>query len=531
VEKPNETESTCRTPSAAVAPGGDRTTRAAKTAAVALVQTFVSLAVGLISVPILAQSLGRDAYGVWLLMGQAISYLALVDFGNASIAKLKLATPGGDEEIAAKQDVLSATLLGVLVSTPLVAVGGSLIGAWLTLRYGDAQAPAASIAATVALLIGTFLAMRFTALPTFALFGANMEYRSAFTRMLITTANSVLDILVSLFGFGMIGLACNRLMAQVALGLNLQWTAKRYVPWYGFTAFDWSKLGPLLKQNAFCLFAQWGNTLVEAVDILVVGVAVGAEAVPVYTITSALPRLMFMLFNQAMSGANAGLVGLFGSGDKRRFHFVRTQQEIVTLACLAVVGAVTLAVNRQFVSLWVGPEYYGGGVLTALAVAWYFAVITSRHYCNALSAALDFNRMARVQVAAGLAGLAAGIIGGHLAGIPGAIAGLVVIRLAANLLNARRLDELLSIPTREYMSALAMPLAVAAGSCLGGWGIGRMNLPEDWIIAGAVGAAVMAAAGSAAWLLGVPATAKDDLATRLGRLARYLPRFRGSAVA
>jgi O-antigen/teichoic acid export membrane protein len=531
MEEPNETEATCQAPSAAVTPGGDRTTRAAKTAAVALMQTFVSLVVGLISVPILARSLGRDAYGVWLLMGQAISYLSLVDFGNASIAKLKLATPGGEDERDVKQDVLTTTLLGAVVTTPLVALAGVAISAWACRRYGNESLPAVTIAWVSAMLVAAFLVMRISSLPTFALFGANMEYRSAFTRMLITTANSVLDILVALFGFGMIGLACNRLIAQVALGLNLQWTAKRYVPWYGFTAFDCSKLGPLLKQNAFCLFAQWGNTLVEAVDILVVGVAVGAEAVPVYTITSALPRLMFMLFNQAMSGANAGLVGLFNSGDKLRFHFVRTQQEIVTLACLAIVGAVTLAVNRQFVSLWVGPEYYGGGVLTALAVAWYFAVITSRHYCNALSAALDFNRMARVQVAAGLAGLAAGIMGGHLARIPGAIAGLVVIRLAANLLNARRLDELLSIPTREHMSALAMPLAVAAGSCLGGWGIGRMNLPEDWIIAGAVGAVVMVAAGSAAWLLGVPATAKDDLAARLGRLARYLPRFRGSVVA
>ena len=51
----------------------DRTVRAAKTAAVTLVQAFVSLVVGLVSVPILAKSLGREAYGVWLLLGHVIS--------------------------------------------------------------------------------------------------------------------------------------------------------------------------------------------------------------------------------------------------------------------------------------------------------------------------------------------------------------------------------------------------------------------------------------------------------------------------
>jgi O-antigen/teichoic acid export membrane protein len=511
--------------------GDDKTTRAAKTAAVAIVQTFVSLAVGLVSVPILVNSLGREAYGVWLLLGQVIAYLSLVDFGNASIAKLKLATPGGEDERAVKQEVLTTTLLGAVVTTPLVALAGVAITAGLTLRYADDHIPAGSIITAASLLVATFLAMRLASLPTFALFGANMEYRSAFGRMLITTANSVLDIVAALCGFGMVGLACNRLIAQIALGLNLQRAAKRFVPWYGFTGFDWSKLAPLLKQNSFCLFAQWGNTLVETVDILVVGLAVGAEAVPVYTITSALPRLLFMLFNQAMSGANAGLVGLFASGDKRRFHFIRTQQEIVTLACLAVVGAVTLAINRQFVGLWVGPDYYGGGLLTALAVAWYFAVITSRHYCNALSAALDFNRMARVQVAAGLAGLAAGIVGGRLAGIPGAVAGLVAVRLITNFLNACRLDELLGISTREHIAAICLSLVVAAGTCAAGWAVGRMNLADGWILTGCVGAAVMAAAGSAAWFIGVPTTAKHDLAMRLERLARFLPRFRGTSAA
>lgn len=503
--------------------GNDRTARAAKTAIVTVIQTFVSLVVGLVSVPILVKTLGRDAYGVWLLLGQLIAYLALVDFGNASIAKLKLASPGGEDERADKQDVLTTTLLGAVVTTPLVALAGAAIAAWASQRYATEILPSATIAWAAAILVLAFLVMRISSLPTFALFGANMEYRSAFSRMVITTANSVLDIVSAVCGFGIAGLAFNRMLAQIALGVNLQRAAKRFVPWYGFSRFDWSKLGPLLKQNSFCLFAQWGNTLVEAVDILVVGLAVGAEAVPVYTITSALPRLLFMLFNQAMSGANAGLVGLFASGDKRRFHFIRTQQEIVTLACLAVVGAVTLAVNRGFVSLWVGPDYYGGGLLTALAVGWYFSVITSRHYCNALSAALDFNRMAKVQVAAGILGLAAGVVGGRFAGIPGALGSLLAVRVVANLLNARRLDDLLAIPSRDHVAALRIPFAVAIGSCAAGWGIGRLLDPNGWIVTGCVGATVMAAAGAAAWIIGVPTAAKTDLAVRFARLARFLP--------
>jgi O-antigen/teichoic acid export membrane protein len=513
---------------AVVGGGNDRTARAAKTALVTVIQTFVSLVVGLVSVPILVKTLGRDAYGVWLLLGQLISYLSLVDFGNASIAKLKLASPGGEDERAVKQDVLTTTLLGTVVTTPLVALAGAAIAAWASRRYAAEILPVATIGGAAAILVLAFLVMRLVSLPTFALFGANMEYRSAFSRLLITTANSLLDIVAALAGFGIIGLACNRLLAQLALGLNLQRAAKRFVPWYGFTRFDWPKLAPLLKQNASCLFAQWGNTLVEAVDILVVGLAVGADAVPVYTITAALPRLLFMLFNQAMSGANAGLVGLYASGDKRRFHFIRTQQEIVTLACLGIVGAVTLAVNRGFVSLWVGPDYYGGGLLTLLAVVWYFCVITSRQYYNALFAAIDFSRTARVQVVAGVAGLVIGFVAGRYAGVLGAIAGLVAVRLVANVLNAVRLDELLAIPSRNHVATLGGSLVVAIASCTLGWSVSRVFTADSWLANGCVGAVVMVTAGAAAWLLGVPANAKSDLTLRFARLARCLPGLRGT---
>ncbi len=492
-------------------------------AGVALLQTLVSMCLGLVSVPILVHSLGRDAYGVWLLMGQAISYLALVDFGNASIAKLKLASSESDVNTSDKQRILTTTLLGVIVTTPLVALAGAVIIAWVCQTYETESLRATTIKWSAACLVGSFLLLRFYSLPTFALFGANMEYRSAFSRVLISVTNGILDIVAALTGFGMIGLAFNRLLTQAATGINLQRAAKRYVPWYGYRAFDWSGLGPMLRQNAFCVFAQWGSTMVEAVDMLVVGIAVGADAVPVYAITCTLPKLLFMMFNQAMSGANAGMVSLFASGDRGRFHFVREKQEIITLACLATVGAVTLAANQRFVNLWVGSTYYGGNVLTALGIVWYFAVITSRQYCHALSAAFDFRRTALVQVAGGLLGLMAGVAGGMSAGIVGAVAGLAVVRLATNVVNALRLDDLLGVNSRQHLTALAIPAAVAFTCCFGGWTIGRLPLPPGWIAATTTAAAAALLAGSVVWVFGMPAAAKHDLVIRLKRLRCRMP--------
>jgi len=155
-------------------------------------------------------------------------------------------------------------------------------------------------------------------------------------------------------------------------------------------------------------------------------------------------------------------------------------------------------------------------------------VITSRQYYNALFAAIDFSRTARVQVVAGVAGLVIGFVAGRYAGVLGAIAGLVAVRLVANVLNAVRLDELLAIPSRNHVATLGGSLVVAIASCTLGWSVSRVFTADSWLANGCVGAVVMVTAGAAAWLLGVPANAKSDLTLRFARLARCLPGLRGT---
>ena len=509
----------------------DRTTRAAKSAVVALVQACASVALGLVSVPILVQSLGQESYGVWLLLGQITAYLALVDFGNASVAKLKLASLQGPTSTAERQQVLTATLLGVLVTTPFVAAVGAAVAMLASLRFADGAISSASITATSGLLVASFLVYRLASIPAFALFGANLEYRSALVRTLVTIGNAVFDLAVALAGLGMVGLACNRLVGHLLSGCILQITAQRDVPWYGISRFQWSKLGPLFRQNALCLFAQWGHTLADAVDLLVIGLAVGAEAVPIYTITTSLPRLLFSLFHQAMAGANAGLVGLFGSGNRGRFHFVRTQQETISIACLAVVGAATLAVNREFVTAWVGSHYFGGVALTMLGITWFFSAMMTRQYCNALNAALDFKHMAVVQVTAGVISLAAGFAGASIGGAVGAVAGLVAVRVAANAVNAARLDHLLGVSPWRHLSALLVPSIVAAACCCGGWAVSLASLRGGWVGTIAVSAAVATVAAAVVWFFGLPPASRADVAARVGHLRGSVFGWFGSSPA
>jgi O-antigen/teichoic acid export membrane protein len=495
---------------------------------VTLLQAAISVGVGIISAPVMAHHLGRGVYGLWMLLAQFVVYLSLVDFGNASIVQMQLAAAQHVDGDGEKKRLLWAVRQGILLSTaPLVLLGVAL-ACWAATTYADADSSAVAIAATTLLLLLGFLINRVSALPNYALFGANLTYRSAMVRTAIMGMAAIADIVVVVLGYGLIGLGVNRVAAQTLIGLNLWRTAKRDVPWFGFTRVDLGEVKRLLRGNVACVVGQWGHMMADGVDVAVIGCAIGPAMIPIYTVTTALPRLVFTLFSQAMQGASAGLAGLYGAGERERFCFVRVQQELMAWGSLVVVLAATLPVNRRFVELWVGPDYYGGIVLSCLGVAWQFSLVLSRQYNIALSAALEFNRMARVQAIAGIAGVVAAVLGARWAGLNGLLAGLVVVRLTAVAANAAHLNGLLDVGFWDQCGRLLKPMLVCVVIAVAACAASARFEAASWLTIAAGGAAGACGAAVIVWWLVFPPQNRRDIGQRILQLGRAISRRRNA---
>lgn len=493
---------------------------------VTLVQAAVSLGVGLISAPVMTRYLGRENYGLWMLLCQFAMYLTLLDFGNASIVQMQLASAQHVESDGEKKRLLSAVWRGLVLTTgPLVLLGLG-IAVWAAAKYASADGTAATIIATTLLVVLGFLVNRLSALPTYALFGANLSYRSAMLRTVIMAVASLTDLAAVVWGYGLVGLGIVRVTAQTLIGFSLWRTARREIPWFGFTHVGFDEVRRLLRQNVACVVGQWGHMMAEGIDIAVIGCLIGPGMIPVYTVTTALSRLVFQLFMQAMQGASSGLAGLFGAGDRQRFQFVRVQQELMAWGCLVVVLAATLPVNRRFVELWVGAEYFGGIGLVCLGMAWQFIMLLTRQYNIALSAALEFNRMARVQLLSGVLGIAAAVLGAWWAGVNGLLGGLIVVRVVAVALNAAHLNELLGVSIREQFRRLLWPALVSVVVAGLAYQASSWASDASWL-----GIALIAGLGAAwaavlVWWLVFPAQSRRDLTQRLGQLRQSMQRSR-----
>ena len=132
--------------------------------------------------------------------------------------------------------------------------------------------------------------------------------------------------------------------------------------------------------------SQLAYLLVASTDLLIVGRALGAATVVVYSCTS---KLITVLQNQPQTFAGMALPGLTQmkvSESRKRIQQAMTSLTQGMLLLSGGVFCVVLAVNQQFVTFWLGPQFFGGMRLTLLVLLNFLAIQVDYTFTIALFA-------------------------------------------------------------------------------------------------------------------------------------------------
>jgi len=188
----------------------------------------------------------------------------------------------------------------------------------------------------------------------------------------ITTAATVILLLMGARFYALAGGWCLQELAGNCAGL---WRLRRIRPdWTSFST--WKKAGPLqwnwFTRGLWVSISQTAVWALNGVDLLIVARVLGPTTVVLYFCTS---KLVTVLQNMPQTLAGIALPGL--SQLKVSESRERTIKATICLTqgMLFVAGAVftvVLALNQQFVNLWVGAKFFGGVTLTLLVVANFF---------------------------------------------------------------------------------------------------------------------------------------------------------------
>lgn len=346
-----------------------RTRKIIGASSIGYLQQAAMIGVGVWLTPFLLGRIGQHDLGLWLVAGQLLGYLGLVDLGILAILPREVARvsaqPDGDQNVSSlvahvRRIVLWQTAGLALICLTLLVL---LPAQWIDLRW--------PLACVFAVFVGAY-PLR---IPSAALQGLQDLPYLAKVQMVGWAAGTSVTVVLVMMGWSLPALVAGWSVTLLAPAAAAAWRFRR-----SFAAARSHAKEPVgdqyLRRSLWVSAGQLGQVFLSGSDVLVIGNILGAAAVVPYSCTAKLVTIFANHPQLLIHTAQPALTELRAAGAKDRLV---TVAQALTQGMLIMSGAlvlVVIAVNRFFVSWWVGTDQYGGlGLTVALA-----AMMLLRHW-------------------------------------------------------------------------------------------------------------------------------------------------------
>ncbi len=427
---------------------------------------------GLWLTPFYIHTLGQRDYGVWLVALQVLNFLLLCDFGIIVVTPRDVANANGIEQTEAGSGevarVVGQTIKVVLAQTGLVALGA--LGLFLLRPAHDV-----ALRGPMGLILAVFaISYPLRIFPAVLQGLQDLKFMGQ-VRLTLWGLAMLLVIVMLLMGARFYALACGWCLQQMGHDLVAFFRLRKVRPDL-LSAEVWRRAGPIrwrwFTRGFWVNVNQVASALSAGSDILIVGRAISAATVVVYSSTN---KLIAVLQNQPQILASVALPGLSHMKTSESRERILQATTSLTQAMLLLAGGVLciiLAVNQQFVTLWLGPHFFGGMQLTVILLLTF--VLRQADYTLAVALfAFGHEKMIslRALTDGALSVAIAFLLVGHW-GMPGVAMGFLCG------------VALVSIPADVFLLSRTLQVSVAA--------LIRPYLPFLWrfVIAGGVALAV-----------------------------------------
>lgn len=422
-------------------------------------QTAVVAVVALWLTPYLLRHVGEHEFGLWLVGGQALSYLALADLGIVALLPREIAHAtgaAGRPEAPRVSAVVQESATIVACQMPVVAIVG--VVAWLLIgsQWMELRGPLA--VAVVAFVLSFPLRVFPAMLQGFQ----DLPYLGGVQLVTWVISSAVTVVLVEA-GHGLYAIAAGWVVTQVlVVALSFRRLVREFpttVP--SFFPTLWTVGGfERVGRGLWVSVNQIAQVLLNGTDLMVVGWLLGPAAVVMYSCTG---RLATTLANQPqmfMQMAVPALSELRAAAPRARLFEVSSAMSQAMLLGSGAIACVVIGVNQEFVSWWVGRERFGGSILTVLMLL----SMMLRHLNVAVSYTLyslgHERRLALTGIADGVVTVSSmfGLV--PLFGLRGAVMGTIVgvslISLPANVRTLAREEGVSIVVALRHLKSWAI---------------------------------------------------------------------------
>lgn len=354
------------------------------------IYTLLFIVRNLVLIPIYLRSIQVDVFGVWVAFSGAISIMAISDLGLNSLLIQRTANLYGNREYSGLGRTIVSTLITVacLSGLAFLLVWGIApwVPGWLGIKGRDVSE--LILSCRLAALDGMLM------LSTMGMGGVLFGLQRPTVYMAGLIVGQALGIGVTLkalwAGWGVLAIPAGMLtgtsVAFIANAVALWISAHRVLP-AGTMRFDAATLKELLKSSSLLLVARLGGLFSSRSYGVIVAVVLSPSLVVVLEITRKAMITVVDLVSRLPASLLPGLSHLLGAREDDKWRpIVSLMFRFVLLLSLLGAGAVFL-LNREFISLWTGEQFFGGEALSGLICLYALTQIINSASYNVIFAA------------------------------------------------------------------------------------------------------------------------------------------------
>ncbi len=323
---------------------------------------------GVLLVPLYLHSIGPALYGAWLGSGDIIGWLAILDMGLASLLIQRIGTAYGQGNHQFVGAYLATGMLSQLVLVALLIAGTAMLSVvvpgWMGISGADAQVLAGSMTLAG---IATGLNILSNGLSGFAM-ALQRTIVMSIAIFIGAVSGISLTVLLLFQGWGLWAIPLGWLTREaITLSGNLIYASILYrreitVP----LRLSRQVLRDFAAVLPAVFVAKLGAALANRSEAALIAILIKPELATIYVLTRRAADILRLVLDRFGAATFAGFAHLLGSGQKQRA--IEVYREIIGLYAPISVLAISLylALNQTFITIWVGPQFFAGQLLTTL---------------------------------------------------------------------------------------------------------------------------------------------------------------------
>ena len=425
------------------------------------VATFVGSLVGFIATPLLLRRMGKEQFGLWMLLLSVMGYVGLVELGISSAVSKRVS------ECAALED--SARLKQVL-GTALTIYGGLALLAWIIIGVVALkldflfQIPAGSlpVARLCLLTLGVNQTLKFFVLAQSAtLLGIGRMDIGAGISAGIITVSTIMNVALVLLGYSLVALAWNMVLATLLSGLITARIMRQKLP--GITLDARSASIPmareLLKFGSRNATISLMGTIAYSSDMLILGRMLPVAAIADYSVAAKVVDLIILISGKPVGAMLPVFSDANARQDTARHFTVFTRSLGLCLVIALPFVAAICIIGDYLIAAWVGPGHHSSYIICA-ALALMMFVRMPGSACYVIMTATERNVfLARMLLIASPVNLALSIGLTRLYGAVGvALGSLITVAVTDFMLLPWRVCRDFGFSYRSYVRKVFAPL-------------------------------------------------------------------------